>query len=133
MESSAVYWSEMLRLRRKIDNQKEKLEKYKEYLPKLNKLNRDFHPTISQMRMAETNFANGGYVSGGQTLTEGKLLTLAEHLSNVESNLQYVIKGTEQEIENIIAKIASLEASHQQAENNYIAAKAAEDFAAGKK
>ena len=133
MESSAAYWSDMLRIRRKIDNQKEKLEKYRQYLPKLNKLARDFHPTISQMQMAEKNFANGGYIDAGQTLTEGKLISMAELLSNVESNLQYVIKGTQVEIENILAKIASLEASHQEAENNYIAAKAAEDYAAGKK
>ena len=132
MASSAYYWGEMLRLRRKIDNQKEKLSKYKEFLAKLKKLYGEFSPVISQMRGAESSFANGGYLSGGKTLTQGKLLTQATHLSKVQDNVQNLIDATELEIENINTKISALEASHQSAENSYYAAKAEEEAASKK-
>lgn len=131
--NSSDYLRQMQRIAKEKRSQMEKRAKYREYLAKLNKLNGDFHPIIAQMRSAEADFANGGYVSGGKTLTSGKLLTQAEHLSEVQENLQTVIKGTEQEIENITMEINTLEANYQTAVANYNAALAEEAASASKK
>lgn len=128
--SSGYYLKEMQNIAQRKRLAIEKKEKYVEYLAKLNKLNGDFPSVITQMRAAEANFENGGYISEGKTLTKGELKTQAEHFYGVQESLQTVIKGTQLEIENITADINELESDYKTAESNYYAALAAEEAAA---
>ena len=122
MATKAEYKSLMDTYAAEKSEKEAKKAEYEKFLENINQMNSQIGPVVTQMTQAETNFANGGYVSDGKSLTQGKLLTQANRLSDAQSNLQSVIRATTLEISNLNYEI-------RVAENNYQNAKAGYDSA----
>lgn len=122
MATKADYKNQMDAFATEKAEKEAKKAQYEKFLENINQMNQQIGPVINQMRQAESSFANGGYVAGNKSLTEGKLLTQADRLSSAQSNLQSVIKAAQLEIVDLSYEIRVAESNYQSAKAAYEAA-----------
>ena len=94
-----------------------KLEKYKDYLPKVQKLIGNVSPIALNAKMTESNFEKGAYFVSHETLSHGELINIYKNLLDAQKYLDFATKRLIYDIDELESEIATLNSSLENAQN----------------
>ena len=114
---NADYYNDLIdSLSSQISIKYRKLDKYKDYLPKVRKLIGMVSPIALYAKMTESCFEKGAYFVSNETLSHGELMEAYNTLLTAQKELDYAAQQIAIQIDDIEGEIASLESSLQSAE-----------------
>ena len=104
-------------LSKEISLKTRKLEKYKDYLPKVQKLIGNVSPIALNAKMTESNFEKGAYFVSHETLSHGELMNICKNLLDAQKYLDFATKRLICDIDELESEIATLNSSLENAQN----------------
>ena len=114
----ASYYKDLIdSLSSKISIKTRILEKYKDYLPKVQRLIANVSPIALYSKMTESCFEKGGYLVGNETLSHGALIEDYNNLLDAQKCLDFVTTRLIAKIDEIETEIVSLTSELQKAKD----------------
>ena len=122
--TSAYYQGVMANCDAMIAVEKTKYTQYEQLCTLIGQLCSSISSVQTAMTNCETKFLDGGYRTGGKSLSDGTLPKEAERLNETKEHLETSLKKAKLKMIDIKEKIRHLEAQRAAAEAAYISAKA---------
>ena len=119
MASSDYYKSEMRHIHAQIMDVQKKKEQHEKYAPKVSKLASSLGSVKSSMKDSEKFFSKGGYVSAGQTLSNGDILKDAKSLGEAKEILNGVVQKINLKIQEFGTKLIKLQNQYDEMKRAY--------------
>lgn len=101
----------------KVSVKYRKLDKYKDYLQKVQNLIGKVSPIALNTKLTESCFEKGAYFVSNETLSHGELMEVYSNLLNAQKELDYSAKQISIQIDELESDISSLESELQNARN----------------